>query len=557
MVHCPSCGAGLRFEIETQSMICDYCQSHFDPQTITDNTSNDAKTENNFESYAYICPDCGAELVTNDKRDAIGFCPYCGGASMLFDKIRRDWKPDCIIPFSVTKEQCKEAYVREVKRHPLVSRKYRKPELIESFRGIYMPYWSYKAALKGKFSISAETVKTGLVMGNVTTKSYTLEGDVSTDLNGYTHDASIAFDDHLSEKLAPYDTDRQKPFNPSFLCGFYAETGDAKVSEYNLLAREELLQHGCEVISKDPQLSGKKPRGHLHFHIDESQIPLKITASQQVLYPVWFMSYRSKNKITYATVNGQTGKVGADLPLSPLRIVIASLLAAGAVFGALLGLMLLLPSIKATTTLTICSLLMLAGVFVLQNAFAQTVGKALHNDINAAYYRSKGKNKADVPSFSRMLMPRYLFLVAVAVVTAVGYAVDGTYEKTQALLMGALFILNAFPLLEFHIAQAREIRKIKTLDLSTESLLKSGILTEAKKMLTPLFIIRLIVYATTAFHLWLAFMDYPSKTLYYALCGCVMIEMIAMCIPHIRFQIEIAKRRPPQFNKKGAHYDEN
>ena len=123
MVHCPSCGAGLRFDIERQQMFCDHCQSLFDPQRITDSTYNDAKTENNFETYSYICPDCGAELMTNDKRDAIGFCPYCGGASMIFDRIRRDWKPDGVIPFAVTKEQCKQAQVlqaradRELPRH--------------------------------------------------------------------------------------------------------------------------------------------------------------------------------------------------------------------------------------------------------------------------------------------------------------------------------------------------------------------------------------------------------------------------------------------------------
>ena len=174
MVHCPSCGAGLRFDIERQQMFCDHCQSLFDPQRITDSTYNDAKTENNFETYSYICPDCGAELMTNDKRDAIGFCPYCRGASMIFDRIRRDWKPDGVIPVAVTKEQCKQAYVKEVKRHLFVSRKYCKPELIESFRGIYMPYWSYEAALKGKFHITAESLKTGVVLGTVTSKTYSV-----------------------------------------------------------------------------------------------------------------------------------------------------------------------------------------------------------------------------------------------------------------------------------------------------------------------------------------------------------------------------------------------
>ena len=557
MVHCPSCGAGLRFDIERQQMFCDHCQSLFDPQRITDSTYNDAKTENNFETYSYICPDCGAELMTNDKRDAIGFCPYCGGASMIFDRIRRDWKPDGVIPFAVTKEQCKQAYVKEVKRHLFVSRKYCKPELIESFRGIYMPYWSYEAALKGKFHITAESLKTGVVLGTVTSKTYSVTGTVDTALNGYTHDASIAFDDHLSEKLAPYDTTQQKPFNPSYLCGFYAETGDANVAEYNLLARQELLQHGCAVIAQDPQVAPKLPKHNLHFCKEATQLPLKITDSKQVLYPVWFMSYRRKDKITYATVNGQTGKVGADLPLSPLKIIIAALIGAAAVFGALCGVMTFLPSIKATAILTLCSLLMMAAVYTLQNAFGETVSKALHSDITSAGGKMKSKERLLLPDITGKLMPRYLFLVLVAVVTAVGYTTDGTYDKLQAMVMGALFILNAIPLVELHLIQARELSKIKHLQLSTESMLKSGILAEAKKLLTPLLVIRLAVYATTALHLTLAFFDLPSKTLYYALSGCVMAEMIGMCIPHIRFQTEIAKRRPPQFNKKGARYDEN
>lgn len=124
MLHCPSCGAGLRFDIATQRAVCDHCQNSYDPQYINDNISNDAKTEKTFDSFAYVCPSCGAEILTSDKNDAIGFCPYCGGASMIFDKIRKVWKPDSVIPFSVTKEQCKEAYVKEVKRHLFVSRKY-------------------------------------------------------------------------------------------------------------------------------------------------------------------------------------------------------------------------------------------------------------------------------------------------------------------------------------------------------------------------------------------------------------------------------------------------
>ena len=79
MVHCPSCGAGLRFEITSQQMFCEHCQNRFDPKKLYDKMSDDAKTEKTFDSFVYLCPSCGGEIETTDKNDAVGFCPYCGG----------------------------------------------------------------------------------------------------------------------------------------------------------------------------------------------------------------------------------------------------------------------------------------------------------------------------------------------------------------------------------------------------------------------------------------------------------------------------------------------
>ena len=116
MIYCPSCGAELRFDIQSQHMVCEHCRSSFEPQNLKDKTSDDAKTQEYYDSYAYVCPSCGAEIDTTDKNDAIGFCPYCGGSSMIFDKMRKEWKPQGIIPFMVAKEQCKEFYCKEVKK---------------------------------------------------------------------------------------------------------------------------------------------------------------------------------------------------------------------------------------------------------------------------------------------------------------------------------------------------------------------------------------------------------------------------------------------------------
>ena len=117
MIHCPTCGSGLRFDIASQKTVCDHCRNSFEPESLPDSVYDDADTAQAFEGFAFMCPDCGAELMTTDSNDAVGFCPYCGGASVIHDRLRQEWKPNQIIPFSITKEQCKEIYVKEVKNY--------------------------------------------------------------------------------------------------------------------------------------------------------------------------------------------------------------------------------------------------------------------------------------------------------------------------------------------------------------------------------------------------------------------------------------------------------
>ena len=543
MIHCPSCAAGLRFDIASQKCFCDYCQNSFDPEWIADKLSNDAKTEKTYEGYVYTCPSCGAEILTNDQNDAIGFCPYCGGASMIFDKIRKVWKPDTVIPFAVTKEQAKEAYVKEVKRHIFVSRKYRKPELIEGFKGIYMPYWTTKAELNGSFNMIATTKKTGWLFGTTFVTKYNISGEIETKIESYSHDASVSFDDHLSEKIAPFEPDAQKPFNPSYLCGFYAEAGDADKTEYKALADEELRLRSCEVISSDPEVKPSLPKAStLNYDTEKSKLPFVNQKTELALFPVWFMGYRRKSKVTYAAVNGQTGKVGADLPLSPLRILLAALIAAAAIFGLTYLVMHLLPSLKAKTTLGICSMLMMGGLFVMQNAFFQTVSNAIRMD----------KRK----SLGARLSPRYFFLLAGCTAAIIMHASDGSYKGYGRIAGVIIFIILAIPLVQFHFAQARELKAFKQLEPHTESMLNNGIITTAKKLLMPLKVIRIIVYVTLVISLIGVMSDGANNSLYYLFCGIIAVELFCTSFLHIWFQATVAKRRPPQFNKKGAYYDD-
>lgn len=454
MVQCPTCGAGVRFDIASQKMHCDYCGNSFEPSSVPDNSSrDDAKGAEVFDTFVYSCPSCGGELLTTDKTDAIGFCPYCGGASMLFDKMREQWRPDYIIPFQITKEQCKEFYVKAAKKSPFTSNQYRNPELIESFRGIYMPYWNYRALQRGPFVLRGK--KTGVFRNSF----FKEDGNINYTLDGYAHDASLSFDDRISENLAPFDTSQHKPFAPCYLSGFYADIGDVSARTYHKRSEDYMRKATVKAMAEDKRIAHAKGVKKIKIDKDSAQVPTQITSAARVLYPVWFMSYRKNNRLTYAAVNGQTGKVSADLPLSPLKILIAVLIFGAAIAASLF----FLPSVKANWTLIVTLLLLVVGTFVLRANFRRTVN------------------------------PRT--------------GLDQTEEAKKFLKRDNLRLLG--------------------------------------------------VIATVIAGAVVAYKDPAYNIVSYLSCLAVAAELFYMMYRHIRFQVAIAMRRPPQFNKKGAQSDEN
>lgn len=541
MVGCPTCGAGLRFDIAEQRMVCDHCNSRYLPEQLPDDSNTDDAQQSSFNCFVYTCPSCGAELVTTDRNDAVGFCQYCGGASMIFDKMRREWKPDHIIPFQITKEQCKEAYRKEAKRF-FVSGKYSKPELIEGFRGIYMPYWSYRASMRGQFSIGAKGPRERVSHDTYNIPHYAVKGQTDCMIDGYSHDASLSFDDELSQSIAPYEYQKQTGFAPGYLSGFYAESGNVNPHEYDEMIEAEMKEDAVESVVKAPSMNDYLRSNSLSLERDESKAPVQIHSVSRSLNPVWFMSCRNGKDITYAAVNGQTGKVAADLPLSPLRILLTALGIAAAVFAVLMLLMSVIPSVKANSTLGVCLLLMGGGMYFMQNSFNRTVDKPQPG--------IKKKGKFPGPA-------GYMLLLAVGVISLIAMASDGSYDQDIADFARIVLIASSAAMLLGHFLQAADSSAVKKLKINGESLLRVRIVTEAKGFFSSVLWLKILMYITLAAGALVVFLDLANSLITYGMCILCAVELFGLALFHIRFQTQVAKRPLPQFNKKGALYDEN
>lgn len=348
MYECPNCGGNLIFDIPSQQLACGYCQTHLDPYSYE--KDHDAVVTDTYDATIFTCPQCGGEILSA-QNEATGWCSFCGAHTILDSRLSKEKRPDYLIPFKVTKDDCKKAYGKMMQHAYFAPKELRDPQWIDNFRGIYMPYWVYMITQQGHSVIKGKRVHH---QGNYTiTDYYDLHSDMNNYYKGLSFDASASFADSISESIAPFDVRGMRAFTPSLLCGFYADTADVPPDLYNTDAMDIANDTTFQQMDRVPQFKSISVSKPADTNAANNALCTRCTQIDNAMFPVWFMAYRNKDRVAYATVNGQTGKVAADLPVDTKKYILGSLLLSIPLFLIFNLLFTVVPSV----TLVIASLL--------------------------------------------------------------------------------------------------------------------------------------------------------------------------------------------------------
>ena len=151
---CPGCGATMEYDPQDGKMHCVFCKSSYEPDQIGRRASSDdppkivaaeretARKQARIAVNVAVCNSCGAELAVNAV-EASSFCPYCGNASVVMDRVEEQLAPDYIIPFKVSKEEAEGIIRKRLKSGFFVPKEVRDFEL-EKLNGVYIPFWLYE-----------------------------------------------------------------------------------------------------------------------------------------------------------------------------------------------------------------------------------------------------------------------------------------------------------------------------------------------------------------------------------------------------------------------------
>lgn len=328
---CPNCGAAMEFDSELQQLKCTGCgtsmgvneyqesygylyqQESESRETMNGQGQHDGENSaqrGSVNMKIYHCQSCGAELVSDEYTSAT-ICSFCGNPSLVEDRLNGAFEPSSVIPFKINKEQARKIYKDWVKKGPLTPKTLSTDSTIEKISGVYVPFWLYDFRASSQMHAKAEKVRTTRRGDTeyIYTDHFQVYRDVEADFIKVPADASEKMPDDIMDKLEPFNYDELKPFSMPYLSGYLSE-------RYNYTDSQMQSRVGQRINRYITEIARSTIQGYSSVTVLGNDVSMQDLHNEYALLPVWMLNCRYKGKDFQFMLNGQTGKIVADRPIS-------------------------------------------------------------------------------------------------------------------------------------------------------------------------------------------------------------------------------------------------
>lgn len=320
---CSTCGGILVYSPSDRALRCLECDNVYPIEASKDIKKHDysdsadsvrAVDEWEAQNKVMKCSNCGAAIVLN-KLEYSKSCPYCSSPNVSPSKELPGLKPDAVVPFMFDKNAAREHFRANVKRRWFLPNKFKKSLPKAQLAGTYCTAFSFDIAThstyKGRL---AYTITVRDRNGHL--RSETRHKNVSGTIDKRFDDLTIESGSHITQneysQIKPFDYSGSVAFNEDYLRGFVVEHYETGLKECYMTAEEYitgviqnniLSKHGCSRV--------------VWLDVDTQYVEKRFCYR---LLPVYFFDYTYKQKNYRTVMNGQTGKLGTNLPRSGVKI---------------------------------------------------------------------------------------------------------------------------------------------------------------------------------------------------------------------------------------------
>lgn len=351
-IKCPNCGSNLTLNADTQKLECPNCGSSFDPaalgtikveeleagmaepsgpeqqadavaqaqartaqsgaqpQTAAQTQQAQAGAEPAPEQVEFVCNSCGAKLVT-DSHTAATFCAFCGSPALVGKRLTEQFQPHYMIPFKYSRKSAEEAFIKWAGKGKWTPFGFVSKKNVQKMTGLYVPFWLFN--INATLDAHGSGRKVHYRGNDEIIETFSFDRYAKLNWNFVPLDAETRIDDELMEAIEPFDFKALMPYDYRYLPGFYADIYDLSPQDLSARATKRATN------GIDAALKGSLKGVFDDFTIKESKSTIDSMEANYALLPVWFLSYKYRNKFYYFAMNGQTGEVAGKVPVSPVK----------------------------------------------------------------------------------------------------------------------------------------------------------------------------------------------------------------------------------------------
>ena len=329
---CAACGAQAEWNPAKQRLVCPFCgtEASYRVDQSTGQMEEldlvralrelpDEARGWQAQTRSVQCQSCKAVSVFAAERVGQN-CEFCGSPALVdYREIRAPIRPQGLLPFKVTDTQVRDSIRRWFGSHWLAPSELKRRALVDTVRGIYVPYWTFDAKVvcpwradAGYYYTTTETYRDA--NGNEETREVQqvrwepASGVVEGFFDDEPFPATTGIGRDLLRQVEPFPTKEVVPYDTSYLSGFVVEHYQVVLVDAAQHARENMHAELREMCAADVP-------GDTHRNLEIEPVFSEETF-RHLLLPVWLLHYNYGRKLYQVVVNGYTGSIAGQAPKS-------------------------------------------------------------------------------------------------------------------------------------------------------------------------------------------------------------------------------------------------
>lgn len=281
----------------------------------------------------FTCPNCGASQTFDPSQRSL-VCPFCG-TPVVLDQVQEtpaDAIPPgerFIVPFAISAQQSADGLRAWLGGSFFAPGDLKSRAALDAGKGVYIPFYRFDCTVHSNWTgeRSQTQYRTQMVeftddRGNIRTRAQQVPFTVWYPESGEHDDrhqalvtASTGLTQAEADALLPFPQEGARPESPNYLAGF--------TSEEPHFTRDQAWQFGEGRIRE----MERNACARMTERLNAINTIIQDRADALVWLPVWLYGYTYRGERFRVVVNGQTGEVQGQRPVSQIKVVAVTLAA--------------------------------------------------------------------------------------------------------------------------------------------------------------------------------------------------------------------------------------